>query len=221
VTRKMAGAVALCFPRALSEFGATTRQMQTRGRQRVNRRGSILIITGARELGKTTLCTRLAEASHSVGWTAAGLLSPARFVDGKKVGIEAEDVSTRQRFLLARLRTGSAAPTDPGTDRWSFDPRVLAWGNAVLQKAVPCDLLVVDELGPLELERQQGWIAGLTAIDSKSYQCAVVVVRPELLEKACTYWPSAQVFRLEPNAPAGTVLAQLTEQILSGRNSNA
>ena len=37
------------------------------------------------------------------------------------------------------------------------DAEVLAWGTRILQQATPCDLLVVDELGPLKFERGEGW----------------------------------------------------------------
>ena len=59
--------------------------------------------------------------------------------------------------------------------------RHLIWGNHVLSNSTPCDLLVVDELGPLEIDRGTGWQAGLAAVDSKEYAVAVVVVRAELL----------------------------------------
>ncbi len=51
----------------------------------------------------------------------------------------------------------------------------------MLESATPCDLLIVDELGPLEFERNEGWPAGLAAIDSAAYKVGVVVIRPELL----------------------------------------
>jgi hypothetical protein len=69
----------------------------------------------------------------------------------------------------------------------------MAWGNDVLGAATPCDLLIVDELGPLEFERNRGWTDGLAAVDSGDYRHALVVVRPQLLPAARARWPHAQV----------------------------
>jgi hypothetical protein len=54
----------------------------------------------------------------------------------------------------------------------------------------------VDELGPLEFNRGEGWIAGLAAVDSGNYQSALVVIRPSLLKMAGQRWKISRVFDL-------------------------
>jgi nucleoside-triphosphatase THEP1 len=51
-----------------------------------------------------------------------------------------------------------------------------------LRAATPCDVLVVDELGPLELIHGKGWIVALDILQARNYRAALVVVRPCLLE---------------------------------------
>lgn len=46
------------------------------------------------------------------------------------------------------------------------------------------DYLVVDELGPLELERGEGLTNAIELLKSDEYKKALVVVRPYLVEKA-------------------------------------
>ncbi len=41
----------------------------------------------------------------------------------------------------------------------------------------------IDELGPLELLHEQGWVAGLETLRSAVYQRAIVVVRPVLVAR--------------------------------------
>jgi hypothetical protein len=65
-----------------------------------------------------------------------------------------------------------------------------------LAHSTPCDVLIVDELGVLEFERHQGWLAGLSAIDSGDYQLGLVVIRPELLQQAQQRWSSARVIEI-------------------------
>ena len=58
------------------------------------------------------------------------------------------------------------------------------WGNRVLASSLPCDLLLIDELGPLEFNLGLGWVSALDLIQSGQYRQALVVIRPELLAKA-------------------------------------
>lgn len=153
----------------------------------------ITLITGPRGSGKTRLCQRRADEARAAGHDVAGILSPAIFDGGDKVGIAALDLRTGERRLLARRRSPADPAVLPGTPGWVFDAATLAWADAVLAAATPCDLLVVDELGPLELERAEGWTAALTALDVGNYRAALVVVRRELLSVARARWPAAQV----------------------------
>jgi nucleoside-triphosphatase len=140
------------------------------------------MLTGERGAGKTTFCRSLAAHAHLQGWEVAGLLSPAVFEGGGKTGILAEDIRTGETRLLA---SSSPQPslTQPLGD-WHFDLATINWGNQVLESSLPCDLLIVDELGPLELVYRKGWQAALNVLHSGQYQCAVVVIRPALQKLA-------------------------------------
>jgi nucleoside-triphosphatase THEP1 len=151
---------------------------------------ALTILTGPGGSGKTTLCRELAAAARRSGRDVAGVLSPGRFAETRKVGIDAMDPRSGEIRPLAWRHDA----TRPGTLElcsWSFDQAVLTWGNGLLGRATPCDLLVVDELGPLELLERRGWIAGLEALDSGGYERALAVVRPGLLEHAHARWPRA------------------------------
>ena len=145
-----------------------------------NEKASLWVISGERGTGKTSFCQKLVQQATQSKWDVAGMLSPAVIVQGGKVAIDAVDLrSGMQRRLAQRVRQDLPGSTQTGT--WHFDDEVLAWGNEVFKKATPCDLLVVDELGPLELERQQGWVAALDAIHSRAYRLCLLVLRPELI----------------------------------------
>ncbi len=156
-------------------------------------KGSIVLITGPRGAGKTTLCQRLVENAHQRGWQVTGLLTFGHFVNGEKVLLRAHDVQTGESRVLAHRRLNE-------TPQWDFVHETLEWGNAVLASAVPTELLVIDELGPLEWVEGRGWTAGLTAVDSKQYRRALVVVRPELLERARARWPESVLLTVPPQA---------------------
>jgi hypothetical protein len=154
----------------------------------------LFILTGWREAGKTTLCRRLAQAARQAGWGVAGLLSPARFENGVKTGIEVLDLRSDEHRLLASCTPGEIAGLQLG--KWYMDPNALMWGNQVLQHATPCDILIIDELGPLEFDQQAGWSAGFPAIEQGLYRGALVVIRPEYLSRAQDRWPWGKVIEL-------------------------
>lgn len=160
--------------------------------------GQIILITGPIGSGKTTYCAQRVAVARAGGWDVAGVLSAAHFDGAIKIGIDVVDLRSGERRHLARLRAPASDPraTDIGiaTQRWVFDTVVLNWGNQVLATSTPCDLLVVDELGPLEWEQGQGWMTGLVAVDTRAFVTALVVVRPSLVELALARWPDAAWF---------------------------
>ena len=139
---------------------------------------SITVLVGPSGSGKTVLCQRAARVARAAGRDVRGVISPRRYDGaGVRVGIDLLDPATGQRWELAE-RT---AP-DPLTGRsWRFVPEALARGAALLAGSGPCDLLIVDELGPLELLEGQGWANALDILRAGAYRRALVVVRPGLL----------------------------------------
>jgi nucleoside-triphosphatase THEP1 len=164
----------------------------------MTRRGRLILVTGAIGCGKTTYCRQEIDAAQHAGLDVAGVLSPARFEQGVKVGIDVLDLRSGEMRPLAHLRATEAALNAAGviTQRWRFDTEALAWANQVLATATPCDLLVVDELGPLELEQGRGWMAALAAIDARTFDTALIVVRNSLLALALARWPEAGVIQI-------------------------
>lgn len=161
----------------------------------MNAAGRLILVTGPIGAGKTSFCLAAVRWACERGWQTAGLVSPPVFEQGVKVGIDAVDLRSGKRRRLARRRNGGNE-AEIATTGWVFDPEALHWGNQVLAEALPCDLLVVDELGPLEFERGQGWLSGLTAVDNRRYRLGLVTIRPELLEKARGRWPDAHIVEI-------------------------
>jgi nucleoside-triphosphatase THEP1 len=140
-----------------------------------------------------------------------GLLSPARLEDGLKTGIEVVDVRSGTRRLLASLFAWELC--GPQLCQWSFDSEAFAWGNAVLKRTLPCDLFVLDELGPLEFDRQQGWIAGFDFLDiPAAYQLAIVVVRPECVETFLQRYPRAETVTIHNTAEIDRLVEKFLER---------
>ncbi|HTX78151.1 MAG TPA: nucleoside-triphosphatase [Longilinea sp.] len=141
--------------------------------------GAILVVTGGREVGKTTFCRKVIGYYRGEGKSVSGLLSPARFENGKKTGILAVALETNEQRLLASQVEGEIDGVRQGC--WTFDAEVVAWGNQQLEKIVETNLLVIDELGPLEFQRHLGWQAAFDCLKFGKFGLALVVIRPECL----------------------------------------
>jgi nucleoside-triphosphatase THEP1 len=137
----------------------------------------IVILAGERGVGKSTVCRETVARAQARRYTCGGILTLSR-PDG------ARDVLDVRSGNLCRLTLGTGAGAVVVQGRFRFDPETLAWGNDVLGRAVPCHLLVVDELGPLEIERGQGWPKAFDVLRGTDFALALVVVRPELSAQA-------------------------------------
>jgi len=147
----------------------------------------LALLTGGRGSGKTRWCLVAREAAHQAGITVAGVVSPPVYAHDGKVAIDVMDAATGERRRLADRPPGNETGT-AGLG-WRFDATALAWGDAVLHNAPACDLLLIDELGPLEFRGKGGFNYGFTAVEARRYRLAIVVVRPELLPEAIARWP--------------------------------
>lgn len=155
---------------------------------------TLLIVTGDRGAGKTTFCTRLIKLARSAGKSIGGVLSPAVIVNGQKLAIDVIDLRSTERRRLAIHNPQADYPREL---YWRFDDAALTWGNDVLAHSTPCDVLIVDELGVLEFERDRGWVAGLDVLDMGEYKLGLVAIRPELLARAQQRWPLAHTVTIE------------------------
>jgi nucleoside-triphosphatase THEP1 len=119
-------------------------------------------------VGKTTVCQAVAELARRRGYRPGGVITPALHdSDGAKVGFEAADVGSGERWPLARTDQELGGPR---VGPYTFDPAGLARVLRVLRRAATagCDLLMVDEIGPLELEQGKGFAPILDLVHWRS-----------------------------------------------------
>jgi len=146
------------------------------------------IVTGNSGSGKTTFCQGILQFARSAGLHTAGIISPAVFretvsgEDKTKESIWAESIQSGEKRILASVNRRNEL--DLAFGEWFFDQKTLEWGNQVLKTSIPCDLLLIDELGPIEFNLSRGWMSAMDVIKSAQYRLAVVVIRPHLLEIA-------------------------------------
>ena len=137
----------------------------------------IIVITGERGAGKSGYCLRLLAQVRQAGLTAAGIISPAVYTNGVKTAFHAMDAKTSEQRLC-----GTRTAADAGTiGCWQMDPAVIAWCNERILQSCPCDCLFIDELGPLEFRKHQGFTAAFDVLRSGIFGTAYVVIRPDCI----------------------------------------
>lgn len=144
----------------------------------------VIVLTGERGIGKSTICREVVALAQEAEYACGGLVTLCHS-DGTRTLL---NVSNGERH---QLTLGPDQEPAVVQGRFRFDPKVLKWGDTVLARAVPCALLVVDELGPLEIERGKGWASALNVLRGGKFMLALVVVRPELLVQAQLQLPTS------------------------------
>jgi len=165
---------------------------------------TILVLTGIIGSGKTTAASEVVSLARMNGLRCDGLLAPPRLApDRRKVGIDSLRVGTGETRPLA-----DRSPSGPGErcGVWRFLPGALDWAlAAVMDAAASCpDLLVVDEMGPMELLEGRGLAPVLLALEAGDWPLALVLVRESLLSALQERLAECdvRVYRVEPDTRA-------------------
>lgn len=143
-----------------------------------------ILLTGERGIGKSTVCHETVALAQAQGYRCGGLLTLS-CGDGHR------DLLDLRSGDAQRLTVESDADPAVTQGRFRFVPETLRWGEAALASAVPCNLLVVDEIGPLEVERGEGWASAFDVLKGGGFRLALVVVRPELVAQVQLRLPSS------------------------------
>ena len=181
--------------------------------------GRILIVSGERKAGKTAFCLELASQAASQELSLAGIISRSRFLMGSENGKIAWDLAGGGTRLLASTVPGEL--TGGGIGPWTFDADALAWVNGCFASIADCDLLLVDELGPLELEQGQGWQAALSALQRVPFKLAAVVIRPVLVAKGQQLFPGAKVLEINSDSDIPALAAEVLSGVMMDTSGKA
>lgn len=142
------------------------------------------IIAGAQGSGKSTLAADLAQALRERGVKVGGVSAPGLWAAGERDGFDVRDLAGGNSVPLCR-KSGPDSWTSQGPFR--FSPQGLELGRkALAAAAAAADVIIVDEVGPLEL-RGEGWAPELDVLARRGKPMAWVV-RESLVQEVCRAW---------------------------------
>lgn len=115
-----------------------------------------VLIIGAIGEGKTRACLELAERCRRGGFRVCGLVSPRVIINGRLLGYNCLDLSSREEFPLARLGGMVEGPDwfSFGGLRYAFSTSGFGRANSILFRSSesmnPSTIIFIDEFGRLE-----------------------------------------------------------------------
>jgi nucleoside-triphosphatase len=135
-------------------------------------RKRVLLLTGNPGVGKTTVLTKAVDALKEKGYCVGGMISREVREGGTRVGFEILDLNSGRRGWLAHVNQRSGPQV--GKYRVNMEDLNGIGAQAVTDAVENCDVVVIDEVGPMELFSAKFKEATRKALESLKPVLAVV-----------------------------------------------
>jgi nucleoside-triphosphatase THEP1 len=139
-----------------------------------------IVLAGEIGSGKTTALLKALDLLEVRGVRCLGVFGrPALDAAGRRLGVDVIELESGHRRRLARW-VGKAGQVCPA---YEFDAHAFAWARASLRNSIASrpELLVIDEIGPLELRHHRGYARVFEEALRADLASGLVVVREPLL----------------------------------------
>ncbi len=179
------------------------------------RKPALFLITGDRLQGKTTFLKETTEIVRCSNINVSGFLSEAVHSDGVRTGFRITDIVTGNSADLCSI---NPQPGSVRQGRYWFSDYALKEGERIILSSIDAgsQLMVIDEVGPLELSGK-GWYNAIEELTRRSSAVNVWTVRRSLAEKAARRWNVGTVMIIDignvtPEDTAELILHTLSRQ---------
>lgn len=159
-----------------------------------------LIVVGKPGSGKTSWCREYIDWVGRYGLSVGGVLSPEILKHGRRVGFSAIDLLTSEETPFARLSRHEACNGGERAGDYTISRDGILFACGAIKRAIDskCDLVVIDEVGILEL-RGKGLMPAVELALASAVN-VLLVVRSSLKEALQRRFPKCEF----------TVIADLT-----------
>jgi nucleoside-triphosphatase THEP1 len=170
----------------------------------------LYLVAGPSGAGKTAFLAALADAARARGLSVGGILSPGAHEGGVRTSFDVVDLATGRRAALSRRDGPAQWPKLAGP--FHFSPEGASLGRDALASCGAADLVIVDEVGPLELSGG-GWAAQLDELALARRAPMVWAVRENLVDAVQGRWsaPAAAVWSAGSDPAAALEAAGLKQ----------
>ncbi|MEM2101997.1 MAG: NTPase [Candidatus Bathyarchaeia archaeon] len=180
----------------------------------------VILITGRPGVGKTSVVMKIVEELRAKGYKVGGMTSREKREDNARVGFQIQDITTGNQGWLAHIRQ----PNGPKIGKYhvNMDDLENIGVKAVENAAENAGVVVVDEIGPMELCSQAFRQAILRLVDGEKPVIATIHFKAtdQLVRKIKTR-EDAETFEvtLENRKNMHNVIIALVTRILKERRA--
>jgi nucleoside-triphosphatase len=132
----------------------------------------VLLLTGNSGVGKTTVLIKTVNALKGEGYAVGGMICREAREGGTRVGFEILDLNSGRRGWLAHVNQKNGPQV--GKYRVNLEDLNGIGAQAILDAAKNCDVVAIDEIGPMELFSEKFKEATRRALESGKLVVAVV-----------------------------------------------
>jgi nucleoside-triphosphatase len=177
----------------------------------------IILITGMPGTGKTTTVMRVTEALKARGLKTGGMTTREQREDTARVGFSIQDMFTGKQGWLAHVNQ----PNGPRIGKYRVNLRDLEdiGAKAIRDAAGTADIIIIDEIGPMELNSQTFKQAVKEAMDSgKPVTATIHYKAKDEFVKAIKARPDAELIEvtLQNRANLHNLIIEKIMRILQG-----
>lgn len=143
----------------------------------------LILVSGKIGSGKTTFVKALTAQLYSLGYDIAGILSTGNETkESQRTGYFLSDIITGEKRLLCHQESNDQGIT---TGKYHFVNDSIKWGNAILGEAINHNkqIIVLDEVGPLELIQNKGWRPSLEKLLKDFHGVIILVIRENMVNE--------------------------------------
>jgi len=125
-----------------------------------------IFLTGEPGVGKTTVVRLVMSELEHRGVSVGGMISGEIRESGRRVGFQLEDIATHRTGILAHVRERSQGSPAVGSYGVNLNDLKEIGAAAITRAIATSDLIVVDEIGPMELKSDDFVLAVTAALKS-------------------------------------------------------
>ena len=151
-----------------------------------------LLVVGKPGSGKTSWCRYYTDWLHGRGLSVGGILCPEVREHGERAGYNAVDLGTGEEVPFARCSGVVAWPKGEVIGRYTISRDGILFARRAIEQAVEkqCDLVVIDEVGPVEL--RGGGLMPAVELALATAVNVLIIIRSSLREALYRHFPNYQ-----------------------------
>ncbi|MBW6478003.1 MAG: DUF2478 domain-containing protein [Bacteroidales bacterium] len=175
-------------------------------------RKPVFILTGQINQGKTGFTMQLIEMFQNQGLTVRGFVTLGNTNDKSRNTYKIKNLQSGEKTDLCSTQPD---PAKPNYGRFYFEESGIEKGRNIIAETLtqPTDLLVIDELGPMEIN-DRGWAPVIEKVVEQNTCAQFWVVREKLVKPMMRKWNVGDIIVFELGSdPAGYIADTINDRL--------